>query len=122
VQLLRSLLYSLIFYPATVLFVLAGIVATLFGEDSTRRLVQSWTAFHHNLAEAVLGVRREVEGELPAGAVLVAVKHESMYETLEMMRIARTPAIVLKQSLSQIPLFGWLTRRYGVIPRFCQTG
>jgi 1-acyl-sn-glycerol-3-phosphate acyltransferase len=39
-----------------------------------------------------------------------------MYETLEMVRIADTPVIVLKRSLSQIPLFGWLTRRYGVIP------
>jgi 1-acyl-sn-glycerol-3-phosphate acyltransferase len=39
-----------------------------------------------------------------------------MYETLEMVRIADTPVIVLKRELSQIPFFGWLTRRYGVIP------
>jgi 1-acyl-sn-glycerol-3-phosphate acyltransferase len=39
-----------------------------------------------------------------------------MYETLQMVRIADTPTIVLKRELSQIPFFGWLTRRYGVIP------
>jgi 1-acyl-sn-glycerol-3-phosphate acyltransferase len=116
VQLLRSLLYVLTFYPATVLFVLAGIAANLFGQPATRSLVRSWTTFHHGLAKSVLGIRPVVEGEIPPGAMLIAVKHESMYETLEMVRIARTPAIVLKRELSQIPLFGWLTRRYGVIP------
>ena len=115
-QLLRSLLYALIFYPATALFVIAGIVATLFGNRATRSLVRSWTSFSHRLAEAVLGVRSQVEGRIPPGAVLIAVKHQSMYETLEMVRIADAPVIVLKRELSQIPFFGWLTRRYGVIP------
>jgi 1-acyl-sn-glycerol-3-phosphate acyltransferase len=116
VSLLRSLLYALVFYPATVLFVLAGVIVTLFGTAPTRSLVRSWTTFHHELAKLVLGVGTQVEGHIPAGAVLIAVKHESMFETLEMERIADTPVIVLKRSLSQIPLFGWLTRRYGVIP------
>ena len=115
-QLLRSLLYALIFYPATAVFVFAGIVATLFGNRATRSLVRSWTSFSHSLAKLVLEVRSEVEGQIPAGAVLIAVKHQSMYETLEMVRIADTPVIVLKRELSQIPFFGWLTRRYGVIP------
>ena len=114
-QLLRSLVYAVIFYPATILFVLAGAVATAFGNDPTRSLVRSWADFHHLLARAILGIRTEVEGAIPDGAVLIAVKHESMFETLEMERIADTPVIVLKRELSQIPAFGWLTRRYGVI-------
>ena len=115
-QSLRSLVYALIFYPATALFVFAGIIATLFGQEATRNLVRGWTEFHGSLARAVLGIRADVQGEIPPGAVLIAIKHESMYETLEMVRLADTPAIVLKRELSQIPLFGWLTRRYGVIP------
>lgn len=115
-QALRSTAYALVFYPATVLFVLGGVIFTLFGTGATRSLVRSWTDFHHVLARAVLGIRTRVEGEIPSGAVLIAVKHESMFETLEMERIASTPVIVLKRELSQIPVFGWLTRRYGVIP------
>ena len=115
-QLLRSLAYALIFYPATAVFVVAGIIVTAFGRNPTRRLVRSWTSFSDRLAAALLGVRAEVEGEIPAGAVLIAVKHESMYETLQMVRIADTPTIVLKRELSRVPFFGWLTRRYGVIP------
>jgi 1-acyl-sn-glycerol-3-phosphate acyltransferase len=116
VQVLRSLLYALIFYPATFVYVLAGIAVTVVSPKSTRGLVRAWTVFSYRVAKGVLGISTAVEGEIPAGAFLIAVKHESMFETLEMVRIADTPAIVLKRELSQIPLFGWLTRRYGVIP------
>ena len=115
-QLLRSLIYALIFYPATAIYVLVGIAATLFGPTATRALVRNWTLFNHELARIVLGVSSVMDGEIPAGAVLIAVKHESMYETLEMVHRGHTPAIVLKRELSDIPFFGWLTRRYGVIP------
>lgn len=115
-QWLRSALYALIFYPGTVLLVLIGLVVTLFGRNATRRLVRTWAGMNHWLAQTILGIRSEITGTIPAGAVLIAVKHQSMYETLEMARIADTPVIVFKRELSQIPLFGWLTRRYGVIP------
>jgi 1-acyl-sn-glycerol-3-phosphate acyltransferase len=38
-----------------------------------------------------------------------------MYETIEMVRLTRGPVVVLKRELSRLPLFGWATRRYGVI-------
>jgi 1-acyl-sn-glycerol-3-phosphate acyltransferase len=113
---LRSLLFAVIFYSATVLWVLAGMIATLFGRKPTLAVVLSWTDLHHWLTEHVLGIRTQVIGCVPAGAYLIAVKHESMYETLEMVRLARLPVIVLKKELADIPLFGFLTRRYGVIP------
>jgi 1-acyl-sn-glycerol-3-phosphate acyltransferase len=115
-QALRSLFYVALFYPATVLFVLAGIAATVVGTAPTRAVVHGWSHFHHWLASAVLRVRSTMEGSIPEGAVLIAVKHGSMYETLEALRIAQTPVVVLKHELSSLPLFGWLTRRYGVIP------
>jgi 1-acyl-sn-glycerol-3-phosphate acyltransferase len=39
-----------------------------------------------------------------------------MFETIEILRLAETPVVVMKRELADIPLFGWLTRRYGVIP------
>jgi len=112
---LRSLLFAVIFYPATVLWVLGGMLATLFGHKPTLAVVLSWTDLHRWLAEHVLGIRTQIIGRVPVGAYLIAVKHESMYETLEMVRLARLPVIVMKKELADIPLFGFLTRRYGVI-------
>ena len=113
---LRSLLYAAIFYPATLLWVLAGIVASLVGRKPTLAVVLSWVDLHHWLARNVLGIRVNIEGEVPPGPLLIAVKHQSMLETLEMVRLTNLPIIVMKQELADIPLFGFMTRRYGVIP------
>lgn len=114
--LLRSLLYAAIFYSGTVFWVLAGIASLVFGRRATIAIVLHWADFHHWLAEHVLKIRISVEGEIPQGPHLIAVKHQSMYETLEMVRIAHLPVIVMKRELGDIPLFGTLTRRYGAIP------
>jgi 1-acyl-sn-glycerol-3-phosphate acyltransferase len=115
-QLARSLLYAALFYPGTLLLVLASIAASAFGTAAQRRVVHAWADFHHNLAERLLGITIRVEGAIPSGAHFIAVKHQSMFETIEMVRLARTPIVVLKRELADIPLFGWVTRRYGVIP------
>jgi len=115
IAIVRSLLYAAIFYPATVLWVLAGLLATLVGQKPTLAVVLSWVDLHHWLAKNVLSIRLRFEGEIPAGVHLVAVKHQSMFETLEMVRLANLPIIVMKKELADIPLFGFMTRRYGVI-------
>jgi len=112
----RSLLYAMLFYPATLLWVLAGIVASLFGRRPTLAVVLSWADLHHWLSEWVLGIHARVEGAAPAGPHLIAVKHQSMFETIEMVRITNLPVIVIKRELADLPLFGFMTRRYGVIP------
>ncbi len=115
-QLLRSLLYALIFYPATLLYVIAGLTVGLFATRPMRAVVHGWADLHEWLSVNLLGVRLRLDGEIPDGPYLIAVKHQSMYETIQMLRVIRTPVVVLKQQLASIPLFGWMTRRYGVIP------
>jgi 1-acyl-sn-glycerol-3-phosphate acyltransferase len=114
--LLRSLLYAALFYPGTLLLVLAGMVASLFGRRPTLAVVLGWVEMNHWLAKHVLRIRTRVEGAIPAGRHLIAVKHQSMLETTEMVRITHLPVIVVKRELADMPLFGFMTRRYGVIP------
>lgn len=112
----RSLLYALVFYTATTVWVLAGLLAALFGRGPTLAVVLSWVDLHHWLVKRILGIRIRIEGSIPEGSHLIAVKHQSMLETLEMVRLTDLPVIVIKKELADIPLFGWMTRRYGVIP------
>jgi 1-acyl-sn-glycerol-3-phosphate acyltransferase len=112
---MRAVIYALIFYPGTLLFVIGCWIGSLFGPRQMRAVVHAWTDFNHRLA-SLLGTRVEVQGAIPPGPYLIAVKHQSMFETLEMVRVAKAPIMVLKRELSQIPGFGWATRSYGVIP------
>ena len=116
VQLLRSLLFSLIFYPGTVLFAVAGLAGGLVSRTAMRAMVHGWARFHHALAADVLGIRTQIDGTIPPGPYLIAVKHQSMFETIEMLRIAQAPIVVLKRELADLPLWGAIARRYGVIP------
>lgn len=112
---LRSLLYALIFYAGTVLYVLGAFPVALFGRRPLRRYVRGWVLFHRWCAHRLLGIAPRVEGTISRDAALFAAKHESMYETIALVAMLDDPAIVMKRELTEIPLWGWLARCYGVI-------
>jgi 1-acyl-sn-glycerol-3-phosphate acyltransferase len=114
-RLARSLLFAFVFYAATILFVTAGVVALAFGRKGVRAVANRWAAFHRACAAALLGIRTRIEGDLPQGAILVAAKHQSMFETLDLVVVLGTPRIVMKKELARIPAWGWLATRYGMI-------
>ena len=113
---LRTLLYRLVLYVGSVPIVLLVPLVALFGQRAMIPYAHIWTRFHGWTARALLGVRSRVEGTLPAGPVLYAAKHESMFETTELSFLLHGPAVVLKRELSRIPLWGYATRVYGAIP------
>jgi 1-acyl-sn-glycerol-3-phosphate acyltransferase len=112
----RSLAFALIFYGGTIFFVLASFPMSLFGKGPLRRHVRRWALFHRFCAAYILGIRSRLEGPMPTGAVLVAAKHQSMFETLEVVLLLDQPAVVMKRQLADIPLFGRVTLLYGCIP------
>lgn len=112
---IRSLLFNLLFYPGTLVYVLGVIAASPFGDRPVQATVHGWSNFHHWLVRHVLGIRFAIDGKVPDGAYLIAFKHEAMVETIEALRFAATPVVVMKRELTTIPLFGWVTLRYGVI-------
>ncbi|HEY0112339.1 MAG TPA: lysophospholipid acyltransferase family protein [Allosphingosinicella sp.] len=112
---LRSLLYALVFYPGTVVYVLSGFVAMPFGRGPVRAVADGWARFNRRCARFILGIRSRVEGEVPGAPVLVALKHQSMFETTEISLMLRNPATVMKSDLARIPLWGKLTQVYGMI-------
>jgi 1-acyl-sn-glycerol-3-phosphate acyltransferase len=115
-QFLRSALFFLLFYPGTLVYVLGVIAVSPFGSTPVRRVVHGWADFHYWLLTNLAGIRFAWDGTLPEGPFLIAVKHESMVEAVDTLRFGHTPVVVLKRELADIPLFGWVTLRYGVIP------
>jgi 1-acyl-sn-glycerol-3-phosphate acyltransferase len=114
--LVRSALFALVFYGWSFVAVLLAFPISLFGTRPLRAWTHAWVRFHRWCAAWLLGIRSRVEGHPPAGASLVAAKHQSMFETMEIFLILKEPAVVLKRELADLPLWGWLAQRYGVIP------
>lgn len=113
---LRSLLFVIVFYSLSVPLVLAALLVGLIDRRWLIRVANGWGWFYAWCTHALLGIRTRIEGDLPDGPVLVALKHEAMFETLRAIPMFDTPAVVMKAELTRIPLWGWAARRYGIIP------
>jgi 1-acyl-sn-glycerol-3-phosphate acyltransferase len=113
---MRSLLFGLIFYAGSVVYVLGAFVGTYISTPLLRKSVRGWSLYHHFCAHWLLGIRTYVDGELQTGSVLYAIKHESMFETIDMPRMFPMPAVVTKRELFDIPCWGTAAKAYGMIP------
>jgi 1-acyl-sn-glycerol-3-phosphate acyltransferase len=113
---IRSALFALVFYPLTVIAVILAIAAIPLGQRTLTAVVMGWARMHRWCAALLLGIRSRVEGKVPQAQSLIAAKHQSMFETVELVLILGTPVPVIKRELADIPGFGWAARRYGVIP------
>ena len=112
---LRSLLFTLVFYAGSAGIVLSGIAMAPFSREAVRSTARRWARFHRACAARLLGIRGEVEGARPAGSVLVAGKHQSFYEAIDILLLLDDPIVVMKKALVDVPGWGALARRYGVI-------
>ena len=112
----RSILFVLVFYPGTVIAVLSAFPLVPLGERVLLGHAMIWAKFHRACCRYILGIRPRIEGHVPSGPILFAGKHQSMFETLDLLVVVDNPATVLKRELADLPLFGQVAKRAGVIP------
>ncbi|MEO5375467.1 MAG: 1-acyl-sn-glycerol-3-phosphate acyltransferase [Alphaproteobacteria bacterium] len=76
-----------------------------------------WTHGLLFLARVIIGLRHEVRGleNLPDGAVVIAAKHQSAWDTFLFHTLLPDPAYILKRELFFIPFVGWLMKKTGMI-------
>ncbi|PZU15211.1 MAG: 1-acyl-sn-glycerol-3-phosphate acyltransferase [Sphingobium sp.] len=106
----------LVFYPGSLIFVLAAMFAGMFRAEAVPVVATAWSRFHRRCTRWILGQKVVIEGDLPIGPYLYICKHESMFETIDMLCLFDKPAIGAKRELFDIPLWGDIARRYGLIP------
>jgi len=110
--LLRSILFNIAFFGATTVLCLASLPLMLV----RRQAFMGMLAFYGRLVEGLLaticGLRVRVLGmeNLPPGAVLIASKHQSAFDTVFWLSRLPDPCYVLKAELLKIPVWGWLAR------------
>ena len=113
----RSIVFNLIFYVFTALF---GIFSSplLF---APRRLAMVALRTHARvsvyLQKLIVGNTVEIRGreKIPEGGVLVAVKHQSAWDTFALVTLFDDPAMVMKAELKLIPFYGWFAAKFDMI-------
>ena len=113
---LRSLLFYPVFYGFSAVLVIASVVAVAMGRKRLRGVVALWGNWHRWCLANIVGIEVVLDGELPDGPVLIAVKHESYFEAIDMPRLFRFPTVFAKRELFLIPGWGYSARVYGLIP------
>jgi 1-acyl-sn-glycerol-3-phosphate acyltransferase len=116
ITVLRNLAFFVAFYVGTALYVLASLAMLPISRRAFVRVVDGWSLFHRGCARLLLGQRVVIEGEIPRGGVLVAMKHESFFEAIDLPNLLTHPAIIAKAELLRIPLWGKAGGAYGLIP------
>lgn len=115
---IRSLLFVAVFYINTALFLLIGSPLLL----GPRRWAMAGLKAHALSSiwwmRIIVGTRLEVRGRenLPEGAALIASKHQSAWDTFGLIPLTRDPAMVMKKELLSLPLYGWFSRKFEMIP------
>jgi len=87
----RTLLFLVIFYLGSILLVLGALLALPVGGRPFRAMVHGWSGYHRICARYILGIRVKIEGSVPSGSVLIALKHESFYEAIDLPTLLPHP-------------------------------
>jgi 1-acyl-sn-glycerol-3-phosphate acyltransferase len=112
---LRSALFNVAFFSATFFLCLYGTVLRILAPHRVLQLAMLWARLIVALVRVICGIRVKVTGELPRGAALIASRHESALDTLVWLTLVPDACYVLKRELLQVPLFGSLIRKAGMI-------
>lgn len=116
--LLRSLLFNAAFFGLTAVVALAALPLLLLPRTAMRWIVRLWARSVLALLRAICGVRIELRGmeRIPPGAVVIAAKHQSAFDTIVWLHLLPDAAYVLKKELLAIPVYGWHARKVEMIP------
>lgn len=116
---LRSLLFHCAFYACNLFLCVAMIwVLVLPRRWAFKCLFYGYFNILYQLEKYILGLDYRVTGRehIPTdGSYIIAMKHQSVYETLKMFHIFGDVRILLKKQLAWIPLWGWYALKVGMI-------
>ncbi len=116
-RLVRSLLFQALFYLNTVFWLMVALPTFFMPYRAVLGVAKTWGRVNLVLLR-VAGIKVEVRGreKIPKGALIVASKHQSTWETTALMPLFDNPLFILKRELEWIPVFGWLLIKGRMVP------
>jgi 1-acyl-sn-glycerol-3-phosphate acyltransferase len=115
---LRALAFQCLFYLWTALCAVLGLPFMLGTRLGMMRFGTEWSRVTLWLLWLSVGLDHEIRGaeNLPAGPALIAMKHQSAWDTFAAPVLFHFPAMVIKRELGWVPFYGWYALKSGMIP------
>ncbi len=109
-------MFTLIFFGGSLFYSMLAAIGSLVSTPVLHWAVGGWAAYQYACGRWLLGIAVYIDGDMSDRPVIYAIKHESMYETIDMPRVFRRPSVVAKKQLFDIPFWGRAALAYGMIP------
>jgi 1-acyl-sn-glycerol-3-phosphate acyltransferase len=115
---IRSVLFNVLFYLNMIVLMCLALPTLVLPRGAILAVVRFWARSNHWLLRIVCGITFELRGleRIPPGPLLIAAKHQSLWETFALVPLFADPAFILKRELMWLPFFGWFARKAQMIP------
>ena len=116
--LIRSIAFNVLFYLNTLIYLIFALPTFFLPYRAIIAVARAWGRTNLMLLRIVAGVDIEVRGreKIPPGAIIVASKHQSAWETFALVPLFDNPVFIVKRELQWIPVFGWLMIKGRMVP------
>jgi len=105
---LRSLVFNIFFYLVFLFWAVIALPTFVLPRKAMLTVANWWAQTYILLLRVVCNIKVEFRGvdKIPKGPLIVASKHQSMWETISLLHFFEAPFFALKRELMFIPLFG----------------
>src|SRR5215471_3584347 len=109
----RALAFNFAVFAWTAILGVIGLPLLLAPRSVTMRFGRFWASSVLSLLKVIVGLDHEIRGldRIPRGGCIIAMKHQSAWDTLILPVVLRDPAPVLKRELLLLPIYGWYADR-----------
>ena len=111
-----SLIFLVQMYGMMAVVAVVFAIPALISRKGAFAAVHFYCAWVRLTARVLVGLRSEVRGVVPQGAVLIASKHQSFFDIIMLCSALPAPKFIMKKELIWAPFLGQYALRIGCIP------
>src|ERR1700745_4115842 len=113
----RALIFNIAFFAWTAIAGTLGLPCLIPPRAVTMRFGRCWARGVLVLLRIIVGLDHEIRGldRIPRGGCIIAMKHQSAWDTLILHVVFSDFAAVVKRELLLVPFYGWYAARAGSI-------
>lgn len=113
---LLSLVFIVQMYLAMLVCALVFAIPAIISRRGAFAAVHFYSNWVRVTARLLVGLKSEIRGEVPQGAVIIAAKHQSFFDIIILCSVLPRPKFIMKRELIWAPILGQYALRIGCIP------